>query len=71
MGYYEKNISGQQTSLHYDRWISKLSKADSFFTSMQKRNKMAVDIDVNVSVQTIRRRLNEYELNGKKKKKNY
>ena len=54
-----------KTSFQDDKWIAKLSKIDPFLTSTQIGGRMAADNGVNVSVQTIRRRLIEFELYGR------
>ena len=53
-----------------ERRIAKHSKAVPFLTSTQIRGQMSADYGVDVSVQTIRRRLNEFELYGRTAQKN-
>jgi len=55
----------RKTTLNDDRRISKISKADPFLTWTQIRGQMVADYGVNVSTQTIRRRLNEFGLYGR------
>ena len=58
-------------SLQDVRWLVKLSKADPFLTSTQIRGQRTVDYGFNEPVQTIRRRLNEFELFRRIAKKNH
>lgn len=59
----------RKTTLNDDRRIANLSKTDPFLTSSQIRAQMETDYGVNVSSQTIRRRLQENNLHGRMARK--